>query len=308
MSRLTSSIHTITSFARQRPYLIVAGGSIYLTTAYLTYFYTRDACCHTNDSHTPNESSYVDNSLYRNAQYDHLAPLYDQKIRMDEFLLGIPLLRRSLILNHARGTVLEVGAGTGRNITWYRNLFPKVNRVLLQDQSNAMLQQAQRKIDKICGSSSRRPQLHVPQIKCLSAAEYPDASCLQQLPSNAFDTVVDTFGLCSYEDPVAVLKEMARVCRKGSNTGTSRTTTTKNDISERSGYILLLEHGQSKTSNWITQYLNRHAENHAQRWGCVWNRDLDAILEQSQLEIVILKKYHFGTTYYVVCRPSSSSS
>ena len=33
--------------------------------------------------------------------------------------------------------------------------------------------------------------------------------------SGSFDTVVDTFGLCSYEDPVAALREMARVCRRG---------------------------------------------------------------------------------------------
>jgi ubiquinone/menaquinone biosynthesis C-methylase UbiE len=41
----------------------------------------------------------------------------------------------------------------------------------------------------------------------------------------SFDTVVDTFGLCSYDDPVAVLKEMARCC-KGDGT------------------ILLIEHGK----------------------------------------------------------------
>ena len=42
----------------------------------------------------------------------------------------------------------------------------------------------------------------------------------------AFDTVVDTFGLCSYEDPIAALREMRRVCQPG-------------------GQVLLLEHGRS---------------------------------------------------------------
>lgn len=37
---------------------------------------------------------------------------------------------------------------------------------------------------------------------------------------------MDTFGLCSYEDPVKALTEMQRVCKKG-------------------GRILLLEHGRS---------------------------------------------------------------
>ena len=40
--------------------------------------------------------------------------------------------------------------------------------------------------------------------------------------SGSFDTVVDTFGLCSYEDPVAALREMARVCRRGDGRGRRR--------------------------------------------------------------------------------------
>jgi len=32
-------------------------------------------------------------------------------------------------------------------------------------------------------------------------------------PDNSFDTVVDTFGLCSIEDPVKAVQEMQRVCK-----------------------------------------------------------------------------------------------
>jgi methyltransferase OMS1 len=55
-----------------------------------------------------------------------------------------------------------------------------------------------------------------------------NAANLSQFPNGCFDTVVNIFGLCSYDDPVQVLQEMARVCKPD-------------------GKILLLEHRQSKT-------------------------------------------------------------
>ncbi len=38
--------------------------------------------------------------------------------------------------------------------------------------------------------------------------------------------------------------------------------------------------------------------------GCVYNRDLDQILKDSELEIESIRTFHFDTTYYVVCKPS----
>merc|ERR1712226_386540 len=88
-----------------------------------------------------------------------------------------------------------------------------------------------------------------------------DSHSLQFCPDESFDTVVDTFGLCSYQDPVTVLREMTRVCKPD-------------------GKILLLEHGRSKSWTWISQFLDKNAAEHARNWGCIWNRDLDALLEQ----------------------------
>ena len=106
-------------------------------------------------------------------------------------------------------------------------------------------------------------------------------------PRHTFDTIVDTFGLCSFDDPISVLKELQRVCKPN-------------------GKILLLEHGRSKTWNGLSNYLDKNAERHAKNWGCVWNRDLDDILEQSGLVVEQLDTWHFGTTYYVVCRPGDA--
>jgi methyltransferase OMS1 len=197
--------------------------------------------------------------------------------------MGINLLRRWMLYWHARGTVLEVGAGTGRNIDYY----PKsVDRVLLMDSSAEMLQQAEAKVQR-----RRREEggAEAPRFALLRG----DATTLRTdtlaLPDGAFDTVVDTFGLCSYDDPLAVLRQMARVCRRPD------------------GRILLLEHGRSHSWELVSRYLDAHAERHAAAWGCVWNRDLDALLAAAEregfLRVERRATWHFGTTYYVVCRP-----
>ena len=66
------------------------------------------------------------------------------------------------------------------------------------------------------------PSPNTPQFAC----KIGDAAHLAEFPDNCFETVVDSFGLCSYDDPVAVLREVKRVCRA------------------QGGKIVLLEHGR----------------------------------------------------------------
>ncbi|KAL3912396.1 MAG: hypothetical protein SGARI_001182 [Bacillariaceae sp.] len=61
------------------------------------------------------EFSFVANPD-RTKQFQNVAEKYDDEVGRDESVMGINLLRRSLLYFHAKGTVLEVGAGTGRNI------------------------------------------------------------------------------------------------------------------------------------------------------------------------------------------------
>eukprot|EP00878_Enallax_costatus_P029904 GHUV01032472.1.p1 GENE.GHUV01032472.1~~GHUV01032472.1.p1 ORF type:complete len:139 (+),score=52.99 GHUV01032472.1:151-567(+) len=76
----------------------------------------------------------------------------------------------------------------------------------------------------------------------------------------SFDTVVDTFGLCSCEDPVKVLQQASRLLKPG-------------------GKLLLLEHGKSSWS-WLDDYMNQRAPAHYKTYGCWYNRDIGDIVQK----------------------------
>ena len=278
----------------------------------------------------PSCFSFVHNPL-RNEQYSKVATCYDDAIGRDEFYMGINLIRRLVLYWYAKGTVLEVGAGTGRNIPFYK--YPHVQRIVLVDTCYEMLEQAREKVmsrSGTKGSSTSSSSKNQPQYAFVQG----DSANLDQLPDHAFDTVVDTFGLCSYDDPVAVIREMIRKCKRKEDNGT----------------LIFIEHGRSKSWNWITNHLDKHAEQHAANWGCVWNRDLDAILQtvtttttthntstavanhdddsvilkdahanhnhnnnndsvtassSLSMEIIHIQTFHFGTTYVIVARPTN---
>eukprot|EP01127_Copromyxa_protea_P012366 TRINITY_DN3216_c0_g1_i1.p1 TRINITY_DN3216_c0_g1~~TRINITY_DN3216_c0_g1_i1.p1 ORF type:complete len:136 (-),score=26.88 TRINITY_DN3216_c0_g1_i1:10-417(-) len=107
-------------------------------------------------------------------------------------------------------------------------------------------------------------------------------------PDNTFDTVVDTFGLCSFDNPKEVLGEMQRVCKED-------------------GVILLLEHGRSTNHNWLSSHLDRKAELHHADWGCWWNRNIEQLVTEAGLEIVNTKKQNLGTTYFYVAKPKKQA-
>jgi methyltransferase OMS1 len=252
----------------------MAGGGVFATAAYVTYHIQRMENAHERQMRDrPAGGPSFAESPRRNERFDAVANCYDEYIGREEFFMGVNLLRRALLRFHARGTVLEVAAGTARNLPYYP---PAAERIVLTDSSRQMLDRAKEKLVALKREQSKR------------FAFFQGDSASLDLPSRTFDTVVDTFGLCSYDDPVMVLNEMVRLCKPG-------------------GKILLLEHGRSKSWDFVTRHLDRHAEQHAANWGCVWNRDLDAVLDQVEgLEVETMRRFHFGTTYYVVCRPRGS--
>ena len=96
--------------------------------------------------------------------------------------------------------------------------------------------------------------------------------------------MLQTMGVCSIADPVRLLRQMASL--------------TNSDH----GRILLLEHGRS-WYDWLNSWLDSSAPGHADKFGCWWNKDIGRIVEEAGLEVVALKRYHFGTTWWVELRP-----
>jgi methyltransferase OMS1 len=251
-----------------------SGTAAYGTAVYLFYsFYANTPQNHNDSSLLSTATSYI-SAPNRTDTFNHIAQCYDAEISREESVMGLTLLRRALLYFHSNpGSLLEVGAGTGRNLGYY----PKhVSKIVLTDFSEKMLLQAR---SKLKNDPDSRVQLFVADA----------ANMTRYYPPNTFDTVLDTFGLCSFDDPVQVLKELQRVCKPD-------------------GKILLLEHGTSKTWKGLANFLDKNAERHAKNWGCVWNRDLDAILDDAGLEIDQKDTWHFGTTYYVVARPNAKSN
>ncbi|KAI9291789.1 S-adenosyl-L-methionine-dependent methyltransferase, partial [Neoconidiobolus thromboides FSU 785] len=213
--------------------------------------------------------------------YDSIANDYDSKTKWDEFVMGLYLLRRYVIKTNASGNVLELSVGTGRNMKYYHDtigLKNEISSLTLLDKSGSMLQQSE--------NNPYTKSLVKEYIKLGKRIRFyrGDSEHLKEFKENEFDTVIDTFGLCSYKDPIKAIKEMKRVCNKDG------------------GKIILLQHGVGKLE-FLNKLLNQHAEDHANKWGCWWNRDILKLCEAAKLDVQSVSRFHFGTTYYIVAKP-----
>jgi ubiquinone/menaquinone biosynthesis C-methylase UbiE len=107
-------------------------------------------------------------------------------------------------------------------------------------------------------------------------------------PDHTFDTVVSSLTVCTFADPVAALREMARVCRAD-------------------GRILLLEHGRSDRE-WLGRWQDRRADRHAKALGCRWNREALELIRQAGLAVIAARRVFFGIFHVVEAKPLSSAS
>jgi ubiquinone/menaquinone biosynthesis C-methylase UbiE len=158
---------------------------------------------------------------------------------------------RGRVVAEARGQVLEVGIGSGRNLPFYRR---DVERVLGVDPSEELLAMAR----------PRTAWTHFPvQLRQAAAEDLP-------LDDRAIDTVVMTWTLCSVAEPTRVLAEIRRVLRPG-------------------GSLLFVEHGRApepRLQRWqdrLTPLWRRVAG------GCHLNRPIDQLIEKSGLRLTDLE-------------------
>ncbi|KAF9166293.1 Methyltransferase-like protein 7B [Mortierella sp. AD011] len=240
----------------------------------------------------------------RRSTFDTLAPGYDKEVGLHEYLLGIQR-RRKRLLKQAKGRVLEIASGTGRNVDYYTK--GCCNEIVFSDFSDGMMEvlkqnvaksdlgkrydyqlrrQRQLELERIAqqrtapvatGTSMSPPTPSVVEteirFKSMNAAAIP-------YPDQSFDTVVDTFGLCSFEEPVQVLKEMKRVLRPG-------------------GKLLLLEHGNSHWG-FMQDMQAKQLDRHVHKYGCYWNREIEQLVEEAGLKVVEKERSQLGTVYYIV--------
>ncbi|KAI9151676.1 Methyltransferase OMS1 [Paramyrothecium foliicola] len=268
------------------------------------------------------------------------AEQFDKDLNWEEWWMGITGLRKKLA-KRARGDVLELAMGTGRNLEYYDwealgavaaaaggNGSPTlpVGRGITSftglDISVDMLDVARKKLVKAVPPMSTS----APVVKASTMADHTggqlsylngqlrfihsDAHRPIPLPASPvtlenprptplqtkYDTVIQTFGLCSVSDPVAVLTNLATV------------------VKPETGRIILLEHGKG----WygiLNGLLDKNAGKHFEKFGCWWNRDIPALVDEAVkqapgLEVVKVERpniLQMGTLVWVELKVSGKA-
>lgn len=172
-------------------------------------------------------------------RYDRIAAVYDLMESLME--LRARKWRAELWSRVPPGRVLELGAGTGKNIPYY----PREAEIVATDISPRMLERARRR--------ARRLGRDV-DLRIVDAQQLP-------FPDESFDTIVTTFVFCSIPDPARALAEARRVLRPG-------------------GRLPLLEHviSQQPVLRWLMRKLDFVPY---RLWGAHINRETVALVAAS---------------------------
>lgn len=127
--------------------------------------------------------------------WNRQAWLYDFLVAPMERMMGLARGRAWVFGRAAEGRVLEVGAGTGKNLAYY----PEGAVVVATDLSPGMLARAVKKSG------------HRPGVVRFVVTDAEDLA----FKEGAFDCVVVTCVFCCVPDPVRGLREVRRVLRQG---------------------------------------------------------------------------------------------
>lgn len=162
--------------------------------------------------------------------------------------------QRQKVVPQARGRVLEVGIGTGRNIPYYDK--SRVSCIVGVDPALRMHHLADQRI--------RQAGLSV-ELMGLSAEKLPTADA-------SFDTVVCTYTLCTIADPLAALAEMKRVLVPG-------------------GRLLFSEHGVAPDANVARWQARLQPLWKPLAGGCHLDRDIPALLKEAGFKTTLQSAY-----------------
>ncbi|KAL4873408.1 hypothetical protein BDV12DRAFT_192390 [Aspergillus spectabilis] len=231
-------------------------------------------------------------------RYNRTARTFDADVEMSEKLMRMGAKRRDIVAG-ARGDVLEVSCGTGRNLEYYEfgekrgfdaKGMPGVRgcrSVTFVDLSPQMVEIARGKFERVNPEAAKSGRV---EFLAMDARDVPAPERSSSLPLSPdqgrgyYDTIVQTMGLCSMPDPAGALRHLGTITEP------------------QEGRILLLEHGRSHY-DWLNRVLDSLAPAHADRHGCWWNRDIGQIVRDSGLEVVEEHRWHLGTTWRFVLRP-----
>lgn len=291
------------------------------------------------------------------------AEAFDRGLDVPEFLGGIRGLRKEMG-KWARGRVLEVAVGTGRNLGWY-DWTEVVDGVVPVDDAEKTKMEKERarreekrvkKVERMkkgkmhevddetakmpgrfdgemlsytgvdisadmMGVARARLRDTVPGLKklmrrkraepmpetgvvvdvldgrvrlCIADAEQPlppppsTTAAPPDTEAGKYDTILQSFGLCSVSDPVKLVTNLASVVQPGT------------------GRIFLLEHGRG-WFEFLNGWMDKTAEGHFKKHGCWWNRDIEGIVREAEKTVPGLEVVHlgrpllrqFGTTFVI---------
>jgi ubiquinone/menaquinone biosynthesis C-methylase UbiE len=158
--------------------------------------------------------------------------------------------QREKVIPLAEGEVLEIGVGSGLNLSFYDT--DKVRKVWGLEPSEGMRRLARK---KLVGSALEVEMIDLP------GEEIP-------LDANSVDTVVVTYTLCTIPDAQRALRGMRRVLRPG-------------------GKLLFCEHGVAPDDGVRRWQARLNSTWNRFSGGCNINRDIPHLLESSGFRIVV---------------------
>ena len=193
--------------------------------------------------------------------YREMAPRFDRFERLDRLVTG---RYRERLFSHATGRVLDVACGTGVNFPY----LPADVELVGIDLSEAMLDRAGERLTEL-GLDG--------EVRQADAADLP-------FEDDGFDTVISSLSTCTFPDPIAVLREMDRVCDPG-------------------GRILLLEHGRSSVGA-VARFQDWWAPRHFEKHACRWNQEPADLVAEAGLEALAVDRSLLGVITSMVVRPT----